>query len=201
MSTIRRTSIIASLRRLLDQRDDDSLDVALRLDCPFAQFLRKLAPEFEREDKPHVVWHRGRLGSASDSEPRCGGRVEERGQSLPRHRREGKLGLTDAGAVGARLTPSGHGATTITLTTPLHASEVPSTLSRPCRAPSPITFRRCLHVGGSCRGPATSGRSSRSPRRALSAARLAPPRRRSAPSSASTRCAASCACTRSTRLR
>src|SRR5215468_457503 len=63
--------------------------------------------------------------------------------------------------------------------------------------------RRFLLVGGSCRRPATSGRcpSLRRRRRASSVARFVQPRRGSAPSSASTPCATSCACTRSTRLR
>jgi len=49
------------------------------------------------------------------------------GDAAPQRRRERKLGLLDAGAVGAG-SPSGHATRSITLTTPLQASGVLSSL-------------------------------------------------------------------------
>jgi len=74
-----------------------------------------------------VVWHCGRLRSASDSPLRWFPRFETRGDAAPQRRRERNLGLLDAGAVGAG-SPSGHATRSITLTTPLQASGVLSSL-------------------------------------------------------------------------
>src|SRR5215472_7834273 len=81
------------LRRRFKQLDDDSLDVPLFSDGPFTQLLCKLAPEFECEEKPNVAGKRRWLRSTGDGHFRCCRRVEDRGQSLLRGRREWKLGL------------------------------------------------------------------------------------------------------------
>jgi len=53
----------------VDQGDDDSLNVLLLSDSPFAQFLRKPATEFQRDDEPHVIWDWRPLGAASNGDP------------------------------------------------------------------------------------------------------------------------------------
>src|SRR5262249_12403118 len=63
------------------------------LDGLETQLLGKLTAEFESEEKSDVAWDRRRLCSAGDRQPRCSRRVEDRGYSLLRRRRERKLGV------------------------------------------------------------------------------------------------------------
>src|SRR5262249_32857330 len=145
-----------------------------RLDGLEAQLLCKFTTNFESEEKPDVAGDRRWLRSTGHGDP-CGDLWRKHGKAALRHRLERRLWLLYTGAVRSG-SPSGHGATSITLPAPLHASEVPSRLPRPCRTPSLTPPRRSLPVAGWSRRPAISGRSGSSSRqrRACGAARFAP---------------------------
>src|SRR5215813_4788641 len=92
-------------RHRFNQSEDVRLNVALRLDGPEAQLLRKLTTEFEGEHEPDVIRYCGWSGSSGVSQLCCRRRFEDAGggASSAEPRAEARAGAHhESGLVGVR---------------------------------------------------------------------------------------------------